>query len=372
MSQVFSFSDSVLSWYHLYGRKSLPWQDKQTSYVVWVSEIMLQQTQVSTVIPYFERFMTRFPTIVHLANTPLDEVLHFWTGLGYYARGRNLHKSAQIIVKEFNGVFPTSFSDIIALPGIGRSTAGAILSLSLSQHFPILDGNVKRTLTRYFAVSGWPGIKSVENQLWELAEKNTPKNEVKEYNQAMMDIGAMVCTPRNPKCTLCPLKDHCQANFLEKQHDFPGKKPKKTLPEKTAYLLVLQYKNKIFLEQRPLSGLWGGLWCLPETQEKELLTFIKEKEHELGFSSDTALEYLGAFRHTFSHFHLDIVPVRLMVNIQPDTQKNQTLLESNKTLWYNLNQPPKIGLSSPIKKILLQLTRDLEIHSQANNLLGVL
>ncbi|STO79472.1 A/G-specific adenine glycosylase [Grimontia hollisae] len=242
MSQ--SFSDAILTWYDKYGRKTLPWQQEKTPYKVWLSEIMLQQTQVATVIPYFERFMTRFPTVVDLAHAELDEVLHLWTGLGYYARARNLHKAAQKIAADYNGEFPTTIEDVMALPGVGRSTAGAVLSLSLGQHHPILDGNVKRTLSRHFAVEGWPGKKPVENRLWELAEENTPAEGVQRYNQAMMDMGAMICTRSKPKCYLCPVNHSCEANAMSRQSDFPGKKPKKTLPEKETCFVLFQYRIK--------------------------------------------------------------------------------------------------------------------------------
>lgn len=366
MSQ--SFSALILNWYDQFGRKSLPWQMQQTPYKVWLSEIMLQQTQVTTVIPYFEAFITRFPTVLDLANASLDEVLHLWTGLGYYARARNLHKAANKIMSDFNGEFPRDFSDVISLPGVGRSTAGAVLSLSLSQHHSILDGNVKRTLSRHFAVKGWPGKKTVENLLWEIAEKNTPVKGVKEYNQAMMDIGSLVCTPHNPKCSLCPLNQNCEANIQGLQTILPEKKPKKILPEKTACFIIFQYEDSVFLEQRPLSGLWGGLWCLPETDEKHIHEFKEQKEKHLKFElmKGEKLEYLGAFRHTFSHFHLDIVPIRFMLKSIPSTQKKNTIVEANNTVWYNLNQPPKIGLASAIKKILLQLTRELNTKPDPN------
>lgn len=212
---------------------------------------MLQQTQVATVIPYFERFMARFPTVVDLANAELDEVLHLWTGLGYYARARNLHKAAQKIATEFHGEFPTHIDDVMDLPGVGRSTAGAVLSLSLGQHHAILDGNVKRTLSRHFAVEGWPGKKPVENKLWEFADANTPAEGVQRYNQAMMDMGAMICTRSKPKCDICPVRASCDANALGRQADFPGKKPKKTMPEKETCFVLFQYDNHIWLEQRP-------------------------------------------------------------------------------------------------------------------------
>lgn len=223
--QASQFSAQVLDWYDKYGRKTLPWQIDKTPYKVWLSEVMLQQTQVATVIPYFERFMARFPTVTDLANAPLDEVLHLWTGLGYYARARNLHKAAQQVATLHGGKFPETFEEVAALPGVGRSTAGAILSLSLGKHFPILDGNVKRVLARCYAVSGWPGKKEVENKLWSLSEQVTPAVGVERFNQAMMDLGAMICTRSKPKCSLCPLQNGCIAAANNSWALYPGKKP---------------------------------------------------------------------------------------------------------------------------------------------------
>lgn len=227
-----SFSPLVLDWYQRYGRKTLPWQIAKTPYKVWLSEVMLQQTQVATVIPYFERFMERFPTVSNLAAAPLDEVLHLWTGLGYYARARNLHKAAQTIVSQHSGVFPTTFDEILALPGIGRSTAGAVLSLALNQHYPILDGNVKRVLARCYAVDGWPGEKKTENKLWAISEDVTPAEGVAQFNQAMMDLGAMVCTRSKPKCELCPVKSGCEAYAHHSWAKYPGKNPRRRYRKK--------------------------------------------------------------------------------------------------------------------------------------------
>ncbi|WP_028023026.1 A/G-specific adenine glycosylase [Enterovibrio calviensis] len=360
MSQ--SFSDAILAWYDKYGRKTLPWQQEKTPYKVWLSEIMLQQTQVATVIPYFERFMARFPTVTDLANAELDEVLHLWTGLGYYARARNLHKAAQKIATDYQGEFPTDIDDVLALPGIGRSTAGAVLSLSLGQHHPILDGNVKRTLSRHFAVEGWPGKKPVENQLWALAEEHTPAIGVQRFNQAMMDMGAMVCTRSKPKCEICPVNYSCDANALGRQADFPGKKPKKTIPEKETCFVLFQYEDQVWLEQRPPAGLWGGLWCLPETQEGDVAPFIEGKLQRGEFDTP---EQLTAFRHTFSHFHLDIVPIRVKLQSKPNNIGENGIMEGQGGLWYNLTQPAKVGLAAPVQKLLESLTREFQTSASA-------
>ncbi|KAA8997639.1 A/G-specific adenine glycosylase [Affinibrenneria salicis] len=350
MMQAPQFAQQVLDWYQRFGRKTLPWQIEKTPYKVWLSEVMLQQTQVSTVIPYFQRFMARFPDVTALADAPLDEVLHLWTGLGYYARARNLHKAARVIADRHQGVFPTRFDDVADLPGVGRSTAGAILSLSLDQHYPILDGNVKRVLARCYTVAGWPGKKDVEKQLWALSEQVTPAAGVSQFNQAMMDLGAMVCTRSRPKCELCPLNNGCLASAAHSWAEYPGKKPKQTLPEKTSWFLLLQNDDKVWLEQRPAVGLWGGLFCFPQfSLRRELELWLQQR----GLSTQH-LQQLTAFRHTFSHFHLDIVPVWLKLS------RPQACMDEGVGLWYNLAQPPSVGLAAPVERLLRQLSRSGE------------
>lgn len=339
------FSQSVLTWYHRYGRKTLPWQQEKSPYHVWLSEVMLQQTQVATVIPYFNRFIARFPTISDLATAPTDEVLHLWTGLGYYARARNLHKAAQTIATEFGGQFPVTFEDVVALPGVGRSTAGAILSLSQNQHFPILDGNVKRVLARCYAVDGWPGKKDVENRLWDISTRVTPADGVQYFNQAMMDLGAMVCTRSKPKCDFCPLQSGCIAYAQHNPTAWPGKKPKKSIPEKTAYFLIMQQDNEIWLEKRPAKGIWGGLYSFPQFETEDALHEWLAQQHV----RHTPLQQLIAFRHTFSHFHLDIVPVA--TNITDRT----AIRDGGDGIWYNSQNPPAIGLAAPVDNLLKQI-----------------
>lgn len=347
MMEAQQFAHMVLDWYQRYGRKTLPWQLEKTPYKVWLSEVMLQQTQVATVIPYFQRFMEKFPDVSALAAAPLDEVLHLWTGLGYYARARNLHKAAQAVVELHGGEFPTTFDEVAALPGIGRSTAGAILSLSLGQHFPILDGNVKRVLARCYAIAGWPGEKKVENRLWQLSEQVTPASGVEQFNQAMMDLGAMVCTRSKPKCGLCPLSGGCIAYAHHSWQNYPGKKPKKTLPEKTAWFLLLQHEQGVWLEQRPPVGLWGGLFCFPQfTTEEEMHRWLAARN----LASQTTHQLI-AFRHTFSHFHLDIVPVWLNLS------SRSGCMDEGAGLWYNLAQPPSVGLAAPVERLLTQLAK---------------
>lgn len=339
------FSAQVLEWYDKYGRKTLPWQIEKTPYKVWLSEVMLQQTQVATVIPYFERFMARFPTVTDLARAPVDEVLHLWTGLGYYARARNLHKAAQQVADQHGGVFPDTFEEVAALPGVGRSTAGAVLSLALGKHFPILDGNVKRVLARCYAVDGWPGRKEVEKSLWEISEQVTPAEGVAQFNQAMMDLGATVCTRSKPKCKLCPLNNGCIAYANGSWAQYPGKKPKQTLPERTGFLLLMQHGETVWLDRRPPSGLWGGLYCFPQfSDEAALRDWLAQRQ----IQADTLTE-LNGFRHTFSHFHLDIVPMWLPVS------SFTSCMDEGTGLWYNLAQPPSVGLAAPVERLLQQL-----------------
>ena len=342
MMQAPQFAQQVLGWYQRYGRKTLPWQIEKTPYKVWLSEVMLQQTQVATVIPYFQRFIARFPDVTALAEAPLDEVLHLWTGLGYYARARNLHKAAQAVVARHGGQFPTEFEDVAALPGIGRSTAGAILSLSLGQHYPILDGNVKRVLARCYAVEGWPGKKDVEQRLWSLSGDVTPAAGVDRFNQAMMDLGAMVCTRSRPKCELCPLNTGCVAYVDQSWARYPGKKPKQTLPERSAFFLLMQRGAQVWLQQRPAVGLWGGLFCFPQFgTQQELELWLRQR----GLNPDGLRQWV-AFRHTFSHFHLDIVPLWL------EAPSAGACMDDGAGLWYNLAQPPSVGLAAPVERLL--------------------
>ncbi|MDF7671182.1 A/G-specific adenine glycosylase [Orbaceae bacterium ESL0721] len=340
------FSDAVLNWYDQFGRKTLPWQIEKSAYHVWLSEVMLQQTQVATVIPYFNRFIENYPTITDLASASIDDVLHLWTGLGYYARGRNLHKAAQIIAEKYSGIFPTDFADVVALPGVGRSTAGAILSLSQNQHYAILDGNVKRILARYFAIDGFPGNKAVENRFWQLSEEVTPKQGVAQFNQAMMDIGALVCTRSKPKCTLCQLSDGCLAYKRSSWQHYPTKKPKKSIPEKTAYFLILEKNHHVWLEKRAPSGIWGGLYCFPQfTDEQALLEWLN-KYHFI----TTKPKQLNAIRHTFTHFHLNIIPIQCEI-----IQSSKTLYE-REGHWYDLiTKEASLGLPAPILTLLQQI-----------------
>lgn len=343
-----SFAEKILKWFYSHGRKDLPWQRNPSPYRVWVSEIMLQQTQVSTVIPYYQRFMNRFPTLSKLAAASLDDVYSLWSGLGYYARAKNLHKSAQIIQSKHRGCFPKDYDDVIALPGIGRSTAGAILSISRRERFPILDGNVKRVFCRHFAVNGWPGNATVVEQLWALSEKHTPWNEVNHYTQAIMDLGATICTRSKPKCTLCPIASTCQAKKLNKISEYPATRATQIKPARsTALLLIVQSKNKqILLEKRPENGIWGGLWSLPECAIEENIKSWCRKKLKM---TTQKINIWPMFRHTFSHFHLDIHPTLCQVDRLP-RQNNLSSLS-----WYSWQQAQLLGIPAPIKKLLKKM-----------------
>jgi A/G-specific adenine glycosylase len=353
MSEQFSFSDVVLAWYHKHGRKHLPWQQDISPYRVWVSEIMLQQTQVTTVIPYFERFMQRFPTVFELASAHQDEVLHLWTGLGYYARGRNLHACAQTVVNQFDGEFPRSVDELSQLPGIGRSTAGAIASISMGIRAPILDGNVKRVLTRFYAVEGWPGTTQVQKRLWQIAEQLTPDHSHRQYTQTMMDLGATLCTRSKPACGICPLQPQCLGHQSGQPTQFPNSKPKKGKPEKHTALLMLENPDgSLYLQQRPQQGIWGGLWSFPEVAgEQQALAWLKQH-----FGVEGEAEVMESFRHTFSHYHLHIQPIRIRL-----AAKACQVSETDAGHWYNPRNPSELGLAAPVKKLLHQTQQQPEL-----------
>lgn len=344
-SDIKLITDSVLKWHDKHGRTNLPWQLSRSAYPIWVSEIMLQQTQVATVIPYFERFLERFPNVQSLAVADIDDVLHLWTGLGYYARARNLHKAAKIVVNDYGSEFPSDFKHVVSLPGIGPSTAGAILALSDNQRHAILDGNVKRVLSRFYAIDGWYGNKAVANVLWELAEQNTPDKRVAQYTQAIMDFGATFCTRSKPNCENCPLQGQCQALAQSRVAELPKSKPKKAKPLKHTYMLIIRNADgDILLRQKPPSGIWGGLWCPIEIAQLDTI------QDELSFEVEVG-EQLTSFRHVFSHYSLDITPVIMHIK-----QPSELVSESENLLWYSPIAPQALGLPAPVKKLLNQIT----------------
>lgn len=343
------FASRLLDWYDRHGRHDLPWHHNRTPYRVWVSEIMLQQTQVATVIPYYQAFMARFPDVHSLAQAPEDDVLSHWSGLGYYARARNLQKAARTIVDEFNGEFPATQEQLESLTGIGRSTAGAILAQAFGKRAAILDGNVKRVLARYHAVAGWPGQSQVLNQLWSHAETHTPDTRIRDYTQAIMDLGSMVCSRSKPDCITCPLQQGCAAYARGETALYPGSKPKKIKPEKATWMAILEdAEGRVLLERRPPSGIWGGLWSLPELDPALGTDELQEAcEQQLGLSCAQP-EIAPGFRHTFSHYHLQIRPVRLGVTGSSSVSDNGNLR------WMHRDEALKLGLPAPIRNLLIQ------------------
>lgn len=342
------FPKAILHWFDQHGRKHLPWQQNKTPYRVWVSEIMLQQTQVAAAIPYFERFMQRFPDLPSLANASVDDVLHQWAGLGYYSRARNLHRAAQMVAQDFAGIFPDNLDDLQLLPGIGRSTAGAILSIAFQQRATILDGNVKRVLARYLGITT-PIDRAVENQMWETATAFTPAKRSADYTQAIMDLGATLCTRSKPECSRCPLVASCSAYAEGMTELLPIRKATRTIPTRTATFLIIRAEHKILLLKRPPHGIWGGLWSLPEISgapDKKQIRSVCSTQFQLEVKKFDTLE---PFRHTFSHYHLDIHPIVIPAIIPAK------IMECTEQIWYNPSQPEPIGLPKPVQSILRKL-----------------
>ena len=308
------FATRLLAWHRQHGRHDLPWQLDRSPYRVWLSEIMLQQTQVATVIPYFLRFTESFGDVAALATAELDEVLSLWSGLGYYARARNLHRCAQLIVSEHDGVFPAHAEALQSLPGIGKSTAHAILAQALNQPHAILDGNVKRVLSRHAGVSGWPGTTAVQKQLWALAEQRTPDHSAADYTQAIMDLGATCCRRSKPSCARCPVAEDCVALHSDRVDALPERKPRKAKPQRVQYLQIIETGGQLWLQRRPPSGIWGGLWC-PPLQENE---------------PDSLHARLPAIQHSFSHFDLELRPYRV---------ESQAAIQDADGAWFRITDP---------------------------------
>ena len=344
------FTKNLLDWYRRCGRHDLPWQKDPDPYRVWVSEIMLQQTQVKTVIPYYQRFMARFPDVNALADAGLDEVLHLWSGLGYYARARNLHRAARAVRDGHGGRFPEDLDALQSLPGIGRSTAGAILALARNRPHPILDGNVRRVLCRYHAVPGWPGRREVENRLWDLAARYTPRRRAADYTQAIMDLGATLCTRTRPACAACPVAAGCAAREAGEQQRYPEKKPRKTLPVRQACFTILENPSgEVLLQRRPPAGIWGGLWSFPECPEGEdVASWIRR----VYGSEIRGLEQEGPLRHTFSHFHLDITPVRAVL-----ARGAAAVRDQEDVVWVDPGGELTLGVAAPVRKLLQSLSK---------------
>ncbi len=348
------FAERVLDWYGTHGRKNLPWQQCGDAYAVWISEIMLQQTQVQTVTAYYECFLCSFPDVVTLADARLDSVLHHWSGLGYYARARNLHRAACVVRDEHEGVFPDTFDAVLALPGIGRSTAGAILSLAFGQRQPILDGNVKRVLARHEAINGWPGTTAVANRLWEVADRHTPDERVDAYTQAIMDLGASICLRSKPHCDVCPVSEDCRALELKSVERFPGRKAKRKKPLRQTTMILAVSDRTVYLERRPASGIWGGLWSLPEIDNENVEDWCMR---ELSAPANDS-EPWEPFRHSFSHYDLDISPV--LVRLGSTSSK---VADSDDATWLRFDEAPPGGIAAPVRKLI----NTLKNSSHASN-----
>jgi len=325
-----AFATAVIDWQKQYGRHDLPWQNTTDPYAIWVSEIMLQQTQVSAVIGYYAKFMARFPNIHALSRASQEEVLQYWSGLGYYSRARNLHNAAQKIIDEFSGIFPQKFDDILSLPGIGRSTAAAISTFALNNPQAILDGNVKRVFARHFLIEGWPSSPKIEQKMWQIALRENPLEEATAYTQGLMDLGATLCTRSKPNCGICPVSSSCKALAINSVHKLPTPKPRKILPEKNTIMLVMMNNDEVMLEKRPPTGIWGGLWSFPETDNCNI-------------GNAQPLEKLT---HTFTHFKLHIQPQLMHTN-----KTNQ--INEPRTIWLNIDDAIGAAIPTPVRKILL-------------------
>jgi A/G-specific adenine glycosylase len=339
------FANRLIRWHRDNGRHDMPWQNTRDPYRVWLSEIMLQQTQVATVIPYYQKFLDRFPTIESLAAAPGEAVMGLWSGLGYYARARNLHACAQAIVREHQGAFPHDAEAIAQLPGIGRSTANSIAAFCFGARTPILDGNVKRVLTRQFGITGFPGQTAIDRQLWALAESLVPKADVDIYNQAQMDLGSLVCTRSKPACEKCPVNAACVARKENRVAELPTKKPKRAIPEREVTLLMLISNGSVLLEQRPPSGIWGGLLSLPELPVNADAT--NHAESKLGWRVEQ-WQPLPLLTHTFTHFRLHISTLRADVKILPPRMTAMDLTQR----WLHLNDLENAPLPTPIRALL--------------------
>ncbi len=333
-----AFARRLLAWWEDSGRHDLPWQQARDPWRVWVAEVMLQQTQVGTVIPYFERFIARFPTPSALAAAGEDEVLALWAGLGYYRRARLLHAAARELVERHAAIFPRSLDAAMALPGLGRSSASAILAQAFGLRHAILDGNVKRVLARYHGIHGWPGAARIERELWRLAEAHTPPRRVADYTQAIMDLGATLCTPRSPACGACPQREDCIARREGLAAELPTPRPRKPLPVRRTVMLLIEGPQGVLLVRRPPVGVWPGLYSLPECPPEDREACFAR----LGIASSTALPVL---RHTFSHYHLDIEPC--LARMFDASQ----LMDEDGRLWYKPSLPLP-GVPAPVRRLL--------------------
>jgi A/G-specific adenine glycosylase len=342
------FAPRVIEWQQASGRHDLPWQGTRDPYRIWLSEIMLQQTQVVAVIPYYARFLARFPTLSTLAAAPADDVLALWSGLGYYARARNLHSAARAIAQRHAGIFPSAFEDIFALPGIGRSTAGAIAVFAFGARRPILDGNVKRVFARAFGIAGFPGEKKIETAMWACAEALLPPDNLEAYTQGLMDLGAGICTRARPRCDLCPLNESCVARRTNRVAEFPARRPRKSLPERSTVMLILQRGREVMLEKRPVPGIWGGLWSFPEIADLgDVMSVLQTRFGAEAIAQGT----LAEVRHGFTHYALTITPALLRVT------KLELRAQSPGQVWLTPADAINAAVPAPVRRLLRQLER---------------
>jgi len=343
-----SIAPRLLHWFDRHGRTNLPWQHPRTPYRVWLSEVMLQQTQMATVVPYFLRFVEKFANLQALAAAPLDDVLALWSGLGYYSRARNLHRAAALCVENHDGEVPNDFDALGALPGIGRSTAGAILAQAYGLRFPILDGNVKRVLARWRGVRGWPGSAAAAAQLWTIAEVNTPNNRVADYTQAIMDLGAGVCVRARPHCAECPLADDCVAFAGQLTAELPERKPGRAIPTRSTVMLVLRdAQGRLLIERRPPTGVWASLWSLPESADREQ---AMRDAGRYGAASGAVANFepLPSFVHGFTHFRLQVTPLTLRVAADHG-------VDDDNRRWLQPDQAARLGLPAPVRTLIASL-----------------
>jgi A/G-specific adenine glycosylase len=344
------FSQRLLAWFDRHGRKDLPWQHPRTPYRVWLSEVMLQQTQVRTVIPYFERFVTALPTLEALADAPIDRVLALWSGLGYYSRARNLHRAAQICMGEHGGALPREIDALASLPGIGRSTAGAILAQAFGLRHAILDGNVRRVLARLHGVRGWSGTSSVQRELWGFAEAHTPHERVADYTQAIMDLGATVCVRSRPLCAACPERDGCIAFREGLTAELPTPKPSREIPTRTTTMLIVRDADgRVLLERRPPAGVWATLWSVPEVADAASAIDTLRERYAVRAETPHAL---APFTHTFSHYHLDVAP---LVIAGVETSR---VADAPDRGWFTRDEVAALGLPAPVRRLLQTVFED--------------
>jgi A/G-specific adenine glycosylase len=354
-SQDTSFADALIDWQKQHGRHQLPWQGTRDAYRIWLSEIMLQQTQVATVIPYYARFLNSFPDVAALAAAPTETVMAHWSGLGYYTRARNLHRCAQQVVSNHAGRFPSDPETLASLPGIGKSTAAAIAAFAYGARAAILDGNVKRVFCRVFGVEGFPGQAAVEKHLWQRAEAMLPEREIEAYTQGLMDLGATLCTRTRPACDRCPMQSRCIAHASGRTSELPARKPKKAIPEKSTVMLVVVHKGEILMEQRPPEGIWGGLLSLPELNRLSSENSDVDLDEQLAlalssFGDIDEIMMLSSFVHGFTHYRLSVMPVHVTL------RQRYVMAAQSDYQWRALAQISEAALPSPVRKLLATLS----------------